>query len=332
MTALALVPQTREWHEARRQGIGASDVPAIAGMSSYGTPLTVWEQKTGRAEPQPDNAQLEWGRRLEPVIAEAFSEHAGIPIRRRLREVRYREWPVLFAHLDRMTPEGPLEIKSAMTTRGWGETGSSEVPPHVGLQVQAQLVCSDRTRGFVAALIGYRDFRWYEIERDDALIEESLLPLLREFWALVETDTPPAPDGSESYGAFLRRLHPRDERPERPATPEESLIVARLLEARQVRAAAAQAEAELEQRVMDAIAADGGLIGDGWRISFRASRETDWAGIAAECGATPDLIAAHTKTDWRAVAKTYRPRAALIDAHSTFTGSRRFNVNVEEES
>lgn len=328
--ALATAPRTAEWHELRRQGIGASDVPAICGMSSFATPLDVWEQKVGLREPSEDTPVTEWGRRLEPVIADAWAERTGSIVRRRAREVRYRDWPVLFAHLDRTTTFGPLECKSSMSTRGWGEDGSAEVPMHVALQVQAQLLCADRPTGFVAALLGYRDFRTYTIPRDDVLLNESVLPLLREFWELVETRTPPAPDGSESYGAFLRRMHPRDERPERPATPEEGLLVGELLAARHAAADAVKAEAELKQRVQLAIAADGGLIGPGWRISYRASRETNWLEVALACNPSHDVIEAHTAVDWRAVAKTLKPRADLIEAHSTHTGSRRFDVTEEE--
>lgn len=313
--ALATAARTPEWHELRRAGIGASDVPAICGMSSFATPLDVWEQKVGLRVPSEDTPLTEWGRRLEPVIADAFAERTGIVIRRRAREVRYRDWPVMFAHLDRSTPQGPLECKASMSTRGWGDDGSAEVPLHVGLQLQAQLLCADRPRGFVAALLGYRDFRVYEIPRDDELLNESVLPILREFWDQVETKTPPIPDGSESYSAFLRRMHPRDERPERPATPEEGLLVGRLLEARRLKSDAEKAEKELEQFVQTAIADDGGLIGPGWRISWRATKErvtVDWQSIANTLGARfqQELIEANTET---------KP------------GSRRFLVTVEEE-
>lgn len=331
MAVAAPEARSEAWHALRREGIGASDVAAICGMSTFNTPLDVWEAKRGLREPSADSPVMEWGRRLEPVIADAFSETTGIAIRRRSREVRYRDWPVLFAHLDRSTPEGPLEIKASMSTRGWGETGSADVPQHVGLQVQAQLLCTERPRAFVAALLGYRDFRWYDVPFDRELVMDQVLPILRDFWDGVESGIPPEPDGSESYSAFLRRMHPRDERPERPATPEEGLLVASYLVADARLAEATTVEALLKQRLQDAIAADGGLVGPGYRISWKASRETDWRGIAEDCGATAELIESCTSTDWRAVAKTLKPRPALVDLRSTFTGSRRFLVTTEEE-
>jgi len=307
-----------EWHELRRLGIGASDVAAICGMSSFASALDIWETKTGLREPTPDTAMLEWGRRLEPVVADAFAERTGIAVRRRSREVRWRDWPVLFAHLDRSTPEGPLECKTAMSTRGWGEDGSADVPPHVGLQVQAQLLCADRPRGFVAALIGYRDFRVYEITRDDEVLSDSIVPLLRDFWDHVETNTPPEPDGSESYSAFLRRLHPRDERAERPVTPEEGLLVARLLGATASKLAAERAEEELKQRVMTAMGGDGGWLGDGWRISYKATKDraaTKWELIAKGLSRLVD------DEEWQ----------ALVGLQTEIKpGSRVFRVTTEE--
>lgn len=277
------VQHSPAWHEERRQGIGASDVPAIAGISGWQSPVDVWQQKVGLIEPSPETPLTRWRTLLEPVIAEEAERVTGRKFRRLARAVRYHDWPILFAHLDRTSSEAILECKSSMTTRGWGETGTAEVPDHVALQVQAQLACAGKETAVVAALIGYRDFRWYEVPRDRALFEDHVLPLLREFWTLVETNTPPEPDGSEAFGAYLRRRYPTDDGQSRPATPEEHLLAGELVRVRADRIAAEMKEEELVQRLQASMADAGRLDGPGWHATWKQSKDslrTDWKSIA----------------------------------------------------
>ncbi|MBR4079784.1 MAG: hypothetical protein IKK29_06190, partial [Christensenellaceae bacterium] len=59
----------------------------------------------------------------------------------------------------------------------------------------------------LAVLIGNRDFRIFEIERD----EDEIAALMKEeerFWECVKTNTPPAVDGSERTSDTITMLHP----------------------------------------------------------------------------------------------------------------------------
>lgn len=40
-----------QWVEARRNGIGGSDVASIMGLNKFSSPLSVWLVKTGREDP-----------------------------------------------------------------------------------------------------------------------------------------------------------------------------------------------------------------------------------------------------------------------------------------
>ena len=280
---MALSVHEAAWHAQRAKGIGASDVPAIAGVSSWATPIDIWQAKVGLTEPNPETALTRWGQLLEPVVAEEAERVLGVKFRRLARAVHYKEWPVLFAHLDRTSSEAILEVKTSMTTKGWGDDGSSAVPDAVALQVQAQLACADKELAYVAALIGYRDFRTYRIERDRPLFDDLILPVLREFWTLVETNTPPEPDGSDGYGSFVRRRFPKDAGDERAATPEEQLLGAALIAATAERERAEAHEAELKQRLMAAMGTTGRLDGPDWRATWRQSKDretTRWDLIA----------------------------------------------------
>ena len=295
----ALDVRTAEWHAERQKGIGASDVPAIAGVSTFAQPIDVWQQKLGLVDQGEDSPMLRWGRLLEPVVAEEAEVVLGRKFRRLARAVRYRDWPILFAHLDRTSADAILEVKTSMTTKGWGESGTAEIPDAVALQVQAQLACADKETAYVAALLGYRDFRWYEITRDRPLFDDAILPLLREFWTLVETQTPPEPDGSDAYGQFIRRAYRVDDGTERVATPEEQLIARQLAGVLADKTAAEIKEEELRQRLMDAMGHTTKLEGPGWKVTWRKSKDTE-------------------RTKWELVAKSYREaierELAMVDA------------------
>lgn len=74
-----------EWLSARRKGIGASEIAAIMGIlpPSWGkTPLQIYLEKIGEAEPFEGNERTRWGQILEPVIAAEINKvrtAAGLP-------------------------------------------------------------------------------------------------------------------------------------------------------------------------------------------------------------------------------------------------------------
>lgn len=317
-----MVPLTEAWHEERRKGIGSSDAAAILGLSTYAKPIDIYLEKIGEAEPREDTAFTEWGRRLEPVIAEAAEEaiNAGRPAEERVRftswlpAIHCKAWWPAFTHVDRrgrvdgaMTA---LECKSAMSTRGWGDPATVSIvdaheviPPGYAIQVGHHLLCTGYAAVYVAALIGYRDFRLYRIERDEAWLDD-LLADERQWWEdHVVARVPPAPDGSDAYRAFLsRRLG--DPKPAPPsATPEQQLIGARLLDAKRA-VAAAEALFELEkQRLEHSAGPVQSLQGPGWRLQLNAGRTTTrWADAIADAhraGVDTDplapFVAKHTK-------------------------------------
>ena len=83
-----------EWLEARRQGVTASEIAVLMGLSPYSSPYALYHQKTGILPAGDDSDVMEKGRVLEPVIAEKFAAlHPELSVEGDGRS--------LFAHPDR---------------------------------------------------------------------------------------------------------------------------------------------------------------------------------------------------------------------------------------
>jgi putative phage-type endonuclease len=198
----------REW----LSGVGGSDAGTIAGLNPYKTPQELYAEKRGEIPlaDLTDNAAVQWGIRLEDVIADRYAEVTGCKVRRNNRCLRHPQYPFMIAHLDREVVGG--RILECKTTRfggdQWGEEGTDQVPEHYLLQCQHYLAVTGREVADLAVLIGGQDFRIYTISRDDDLIRD-LVVLETEFWEAVQDGIPPAvnPVHPRAMEA-IKRLYP----------------------------------------------------------------------------------------------------------------------------
>ena len=215
MATATAVKQTRaEWLAERRTGIGGSDAAAIMGVSPWRSAYALWAEKTGLApvEDTEESEAMEWGRRLEPLVAEKFSEVTGRQIAPGAGIVRHPRHEFMLATLDfnQQCPErgpGVLECKTLGFFRSdeWNE----EPPLHYQIQVQHYLAVTGREWGSFAALIGGQRFVWCDVPRNDGFIS-ALEEECAAFWERVKLGDPPPIDGSRSTAAALKRLYPKD--------------------------------------------------------------------------------------------------------------------------
>lgn len=162
-------PDRQHWLDARRKGIGGSDVAAILGLSPWQSALDVYLDKIGEAEETPDNDAMRWGRALEPVIGQAYTEATGIAFAPGATVIDPQH-PELRANLDGIAADRVIEIKTARTGEGWGEPGTDEIPVHYAAQVMHYLMLTGKALADVAVLIGGSDFRIYTLRSDDDTI------------------------------------------------------------------------------------------------------------------------------------------------------------------
>ncbi len=59
-------------------------------------------------------------------------------------------------------------------------------PLHYFVQIQHYLAVTGWEKWYLAAIILNFKFVWYEVPRDDAFIEQVLIPTERDFWKTVE--------------------------------------------------------------------------------------------------------------------------------------------------
>lgn len=71
---LDLQQGTPEWLAFRKRMIMATDAPKIMGVSPYGTPLSLWEEKMGLKEPDPTNKWMERGAKLEEEARDVINK------------------------------------------------------------------------------------------------------------------------------------------------------------------------------------------------------------------------------------------------------------------
>lgn len=188
---------SKEQVEARRETIGASDIPAILGISKYKTARELYAEKnsTEPAEASEDKEDSSWGRILEPIIVGSWGIKYGVDVQ------RWITGPVhnTDASWATCTPDGwvravssaesldgkmhagfGVEAKNRRFEHGWGPSGTEEIPPDVEAQVRWSMFVTGAEQWGVGVLIGGNNFRHYIIKRDRAW-EEWVFPIVEAF-------------------------------------------------------------------------------------------------------------------------------------------------------
>jgi len=188
-----VVPGSPEWLPY----MTGSKVSSVLGISPFTTRLELWRQMTGRAEPQPVTAHMQWGTDREPIIREATEAALEIVLhtpRMLISNVNPRH---------AYSPDGiiddPLlwECKTAnvKSAARW----AFGIPEHYAVQWQWGSYVTGIKEG-TFTLETHEDFVPistvdYQIVRDGARIE-ALIDAVDEFLGFVDSDTPPPPLGA----------------------------------------------------------------------------------------------------------------------------------------
>lgn len=203
-----------EWLAARREGITATDIPAILGLNKYKTAIDVWTEKVAPG-PNDFNPQIGegeaalWGIVLEDVVAKTWAEHAGLKVRR-IGIIAHEDHSWQRASLDRLVLDCPdgrcgLEVK---TRSGYvGESWDRAIPDDVKAQVRWQLHVSGLDHIHVIALIGGQRLVEHRVNARQIKPAE-LLEAAEIVWNAVQTGQPPQLPETMWTDEYLEALNP----------------------------------------------------------------------------------------------------------------------------
>ena len=191
--------------EVRKLFIGGTDIAALLRMHPYRKRYRVWQEKTGRMDPEnlEDNEAVFWGSFLEDKIAERYAEVSGNKVRNVNRTLVHPKYDFLRGHIDRKLAgeNAGLEVKTVGLRSAylWGEPGTDEIPLHYEIQVLHYMAITGFDYFDIAALFFGQEMRIYHVFRKKnksriTQIEEAA----RDFWeSHVLTDVPPLPESTK---------------------------------------------------------------------------------------------------------------------------------------
>lgn len=233
-------PLSPEWHAARLGGIGGSEIAAVLGLSPWESRFSLWHRKQGRIPAQPENDEMEAGKRLEDAICGKFADsHPEYQVTR-AGTYRHADRPWQIGNPDRLlydlvldcschahgdeacsdTCTGPtdwipavlpaaiLEAKFVLYADEYGDPGTDQVPPYVLAQCRWYLEVLGLPVCYVQVFVGSSgQFREYVI-RPDPADTATMLAAGEEFMASLTAGVrPPIDSHNETYQA-VRHMHP----------------------------------------------------------------------------------------------------------------------------
>ncbi len=177
-----VVPDTPAWQEERRRSIGASEMAAVMGLSSYMTPLDVYKSKMGVDRPFPAELAF-YGHESEHIIHKWVEQFSGLDIKLQPGFMaRSVEWPFLHASFDRVSSAPFLTWQFKTSSAFSGHQWDEGIPTEIRVQVQAEMAVAGTPRAAVVVWIGGRETRLYWEPRDDRFIREHLVPAAMSMW------------------------------------------------------------------------------------------------------------------------------------------------------
>lgn len=201
---------TAEQLEARKRGVGGSELLAALGKDSRCSRLELYKRKVGELPELDfsDDERVRFGTLLEPVIRDEFARRIGQQVIVPAQTLFHPEVPLL-GHPDGWIPalnEG-VEIKTAdkFEADEFGDEQSDQVPLRYLVQCSGYMALTNAESWHLCVLIGGNELRLYQVPRDRQ-IEDALLAGVREFWSHVEKRQPPDPKTPEE----VRMRWPKD--------------------------------------------------------------------------------------------------------------------------
>jgi putative phage-type endonuclease len=197
---------TSEWHEARADSLGGSEIGIAMGLSQWESGYALWAKKTGKIDNPPlTNWAVRFGQAFEePILKLWAEEHPEYEV---FVTGTYQDCEHSWLHanpdaLARHRKTGEWLVVEVKTAR----TSFEALPANYEAQVRHYMMVMKIDRAVVVAVAG---MTWQEfwVERDD-FTEQVQLDAAKRFMSHVINDTKPDYDGAESTYEVIRKMHP----------------------------------------------------------------------------------------------------------------------------
>jgi putative phage-type endonuclease len=206
-----------DWKDLRNNSVGSSDTAAVMGMGRYGSPLEVWEAKTGRHTKEMNYA-MSLGHVMEPVILGLAGDEIGMPVQKPDLVLQHPEIPEMTCNLDGIAtnPYGEVFIVEAKHAGSylkseleiWWQHGipkQGSATEGWWVQVQQQMAVTGIENAYLAALCDKKLFV-IPVARDGGFIKEMERDIPKWFQRHVEGDERPELVANDSDA--VSRMYP----------------------------------------------------------------------------------------------------------------------------
>lgn len=290
------MPLTAEQLALRRTGITSTDMSAILGLNQYKSPMRVYLEKWGEAEPVEQTEAMYWGTHLEGAIAQRYArENRCYVYHNQGHTLRHpvRKWmmctpdggvvPATHPKVLTVWP-GPgmrwaqhgLELKTSGSIRQFRRWTPTFVPDEYFVQCDWCMAVCDLDRWDLAALLadpneGFK-YRQYTLKRDPD--REAELIKRAEYFRneyVLPHRTPP-PTGLPIDRECLRAMYPADTTPIMPANETTEGLADDLRIAEAEFKDAKLAREALRQKLMKEVGNAQGVEGRNFKITWKRDK------------------------------------------------------------
>lgn len=323
----------------RRQGVSASEIAGILGLSQYEDPFTIYNRKVGALERpdgiSPADIRRRMGRAQENEILRLYTEATGrLIIRPGTLTHPERKWQLATPDALVIDEARGVECKTAgwRQSHEWGDPEIPEeadrVPVEYFLQCQYGMSVTRSPVWDLPAWIGGDFFAIYTL-RFDERIETAMLDAAREFLEKYLWPHVPPPAGwTPEASQWIKERFPAHEKGlVLAATSEDENLAARLFALSEFSDALERKTEETKNRLKMRMETAETLKGaGGWEIRWKKckdSEKTDWEAAAKEMLTALQLIASTApSSEMPAIAKG---ALSTIERYTkTVPGARRF--------
>lgn len=224
---------TEDFVEIRKTTIGAHETPAlfetvaeISGVDSndddehideqgepinaYGSPLSLWELKTGKYTPKPPKKRSLWSRVKWGVCHDAVEDLGfqsrkpeGVSISNINPHMSSRVEMEVSEHGEVWYPMIAKNVASNKVNMWRNSIGDAIVPEAVQLEAQHHMAVRGVDTCYVVVFLGGLTTQTHVVERDDELCEE-LIETIAEFWELIDNNQRPKTNGKRDQEIITR--------------------------------------------------------------------------------------------------------------------------------